>query len=313
MKRIGKIFFSILITFIIIIGIGFYFVISKQKDKDDINDKVLSELDYVEETFLNFFNEMNNIEYENYKLSIQNVNNDEVNKEGQSNTSSEGSNLKSENSEEKDQSSSSTQNTDGEAKSGTTSTDSTKSDNEKYVLESTGVLTKSDNIDWQKIKIQIENLYVSLPTITLDLYKVYEHKEDILNFNTEIDNLVGIIKKESKEETLSQLLKIYEYMPKFISKITDDENRKIEYNTKYQVLKAYSKIDTGDWNLINSDLDTAIQSFSDVITKINNENIQYKYNKIYVMLQEIKKASEKQDIEIFLIKYKNLVEDLNNL
>ena len=64
---------------------------------------------------------------------------------------------------------------------------------------------------------------------------------------------------------------------------------------------------------INQIIDGAIQIFTEVITSVNNENKQYNLNKIYVMLQEMKNAIVKQDTEIFLIKYKNLVEELNNL
>lgn len=329
MKKKGKIFYSILVTFIvIIIGFGIYFVSASPQNKEDINGKILSELDYVEETLVKFFNQMNNIEYENYKLSVQTIDKGETTeKEGQSNTSNEGSDSKSsgdnqENSNEEDQSSSSSQESSGEAKSGTTDTSNTSqssssqgnsSDSQKFVLESTGVLTESRDIEWSKVKIQVENLYVSIPTITLDLYQTSNSKEDILNFSTDIDNLVVAMKNENKEETLAQLVKLYEYMPKFIKNVKADELKSIEYDTKYQILKAYSKLDSGDWQSMASDIDGAIQIFTEVITSVNNENKQYNLNKTYVMLQEMKNAVDKQDTEIFLIKYKNLVEELNNL
>ena len=329
MKKKNKIFYSILVTFIvIIIGFGIYFVSANQQNQEDINDKILSELDYVEETLVKFFNQMNNIEYENYKLSVESMDKSQsTEKEGQSNTSNEGSDSKSsdsnqENSGGQDQSSSSSQESNGEAKSGTTDTNNTtqnnssqgnSSDSQKFVLESTGVLTESRNIEWSKVKIQVENLYVSLPTITLDLYQTSNSKEDILNFSTDIDNLIVAIKNENKEETLAQLVKLYEYMLKFIKNVKADELKSIEYETKYQILKAYSKLDSGDWQSMASDIDGAIQIFTEVITSVNNENKQYNLNKIYVMLQEMKNAIVKQDTEIFLIKYKNLVEELNNL
>ena len=329
MKKKGKIFYSILVTFIvIIIGFGIYFVSASPQNKEDINGKILSELDYVEETLVKFFNQMNNIEYENYKLSVQTIDKGETTeKEGQSNTSNEGSDSKSSgdnqgNSNEEEQSSSSSQESSGEAKSGTTDTSNTSqssssqgnsSDSQKFVLESTGVLTESRDIEWSKVKIQVENLYVSIPTITLDLYQTSNSKEDILNFSTDIDNLVVAMKNENKEETLAQLVKLYEYMPKLIKNVKADELKSIEYDTKYQILKAYSKLDSGDWQSMASDIDGAIQIFTEVITSVNNENKQYNLNKTYVMLQEMKNAVDKQDTEIFLIKYKNLVEELNNL
>ena len=88
----------------------------------------------------------------------------------------------------------------------------------------------------------------------------------------------------------------------------------IGIDTKQNVLKAYSKLDSNDWTSINQDIQTAIDSFSRLLTdiKINDEK-QYKSNKIYVMLNELKNSTEKQDTKLFLIKYEKLVEELNQL
>ena len=84
MKKTSKIWYIILIIIgVFIIGFGIYYTVAKSKDKNteeqDLNAKVSSELEYIEEKFVNLFNKMNNIEYENYKITVKDVEKSESN------------------------------------------------------------------------------------------------------------------------------------------------------------------------------------------------------------------------------------------
>ena len=72
-----KIFAYILIVLFIVGAISFatYKVMSSSKtNEEEIKDKSQSEIEYVEGCLLKMFNHMNNIEFENYKISIGEVN-----------------------------------------------------------------------------------------------------------------------------------------------------------------------------------------------------------------------------------------------
>ena len=84
LKKTSKIWYIILIIIgVFIIGFGIYYTVAKSKDKNteeqDLNAKVSSELEYIEEKFVNLFNKMNNIEYENYKITVKDVEKSESN------------------------------------------------------------------------------------------------------------------------------------------------------------------------------------------------------------------------------------------
>lgn len=189
-----------------------------------------------------------------------------------------------------------------------------KENNQKYTLQAVGVLTEEKNIDWDSVKVEIENLYTSLPTITLDLYQLNVEQSDILNLNNEIDNLTVAIKEESKERTLNELVKVYGYIVNFEKQINDEQMRIIGLETKQNIFNAYSKLDGGDWNTIGQDVQSAIDLFSKLLTDVNlSQENQYLSNKIYIMLNELKNAVEKQDVDIFLIKYEKLLEELGQI
>lgn len=196
--------------------------------------------------------------------------------------------------------------------SGSNESKTEQKDKKKFELKESGVFTNKEEINWDIVKSEVETLYTSIPTITIDLYQLNLNKDDILGFNSEFDNLTKAVKEENKVNTLSELVKVYEYFPKFLK--DQDELYKILVETKLDIFKGYAKLDDGKWEDILNDINSSISTFSRLLT--NNKdysNKQYNINKIYIMLNELKNAIDKKDESVFLIKYKNLLEEINNM
>ena len=326
MKKTSKIWYIILIIIgVFIIGFGIYYTVAKSKDKNteeqNLNAKVSTELEYIEEKFVNLFNKMNNIEYENYKITVKDVEKSESNdKESGATTTGEEKSGNTSSSDSQSSGGSQGGDSQGGSSEGSNSSQGESSseqaaDNQMYELQAIGVLTQDSQIDWEKTKTEVENIYVSIPTITLDLYQTNVNQQDILDFNSKFDNLTVAIKNENKQETLQNLIEVYKYMPTFAEAVSQNSNiKKTALDTKLNIFQGYSKLDSGDWTTISNDRQTGIQTFAKLLTDAQIEKQkQYSINKIYVMLNELKSASEKKDVEIFLIKYKNLIEELNNV
>lgn len=56
-------------------------------------------------------------------------------------------------------------------KSNSEGENSTETEQKEYQLQEEGILTQKEDIDWQVVKNNIEKMYVSIPTITLDFYQ----------------------------------------------------------------------------------------------------------------------------------------------
>lgn len=292
-----KKFVYILITIVVIaITIFIYKNISKAADDElSIQNKVLSEVQYFESKIIYMFNSLNNIEFENYKISAQDIT--EKAKKSAENSSSAGS---------------------GE---GDATGDSSKNNNDspdekikKYSLEAKGVLNNKEQINWDYIKKEAEILQSSIATMILDLYEIGISGDEVLSFNKEYDKLLVQIKNENKEKTLFELSLLYQYIPKFLTRCNIDEQYKIGINAKLNVLNAYSILDSEDWKKISNYIKIAIEDFSRLLTDINlKSKNQYTTNKCYILLNGLQNSIETKDKEIFLIKYRNLLEELNNM
>lgn len=300
MKKFKKIAFFVLFLIIIILSFTIYTNASRNNE-NDIREKSLSEIKYVESKLINLFNSLNNIEFENYKISSQEINsqknsdssdsssNSDSSKEGEGNSSSSGNNSESSN-----------------APLG--------NNNKKYSLTPSTVLSQNSDINWDYIKKEAEEVSSAMPSITLDLYDISLNQSDILNFNKEYDNLLSSIKQEDKEKTMSSLNTLYLYIPKFIKNCSNDEQYKTIINTKQYILSAYSILDSEDWDKINAQIKLAVDTYSKLITDINLETEkQYNINKVYIMINDIQNSTTIKSKDIFLIKYKNIIEELNTI
>lgn len=306
MKKFKILGFIVLILIIVVLSYSIY-VLAKENPQENQENKILSEIRYVEAEFTDLFNTMNNIETRNYGIEIDELSKETAEKMKESESSSSGGG----------QSSSSGSGSSGteESSSNTSSGENgeTNQDSEKYDLKLNGVLTTTKDINWDIVKSEVENLYTSIPTMTMDLYQLDINKDEILNFNKEIDNLVTVVNEENKESTLQILSVIYDYLPKFLESAKgEDVIYKKVVVTKANIFKGYSKLDSGKWDEISQDIQNGVNTFTELLSNpdVINSNNQYSVNKIYIMLNELQNAVNMQDVSVFLIKYRNLIEEI---
>lgn len=317
MKNIKRIAYIVVIVILLILSLTIYTNASKN-DESDQKSKTFAQIKYMEGKIANLLNTMNNIEARNYSVVTSEMSKATTEKSNSENSSSSGS---SQDGQGGGKSSSGTSSQGGSSEDPGGSNDSSEGTGEgedkkekKFELKATGVLTNTEDINWDIIKSEVENLYTSLPAITMDLYQFNINQEDILGFNSQYDKLTSVVKDEKKQETLNELVKVYEYFPKFLRGSSQDALYTTLIETKANVLKGYAKLETGNWQEISSDIKNAVDTYSKLLTNTEiDSKKQYDVSKGYIMLNELQNASNLKDTAVFLIKYKNLIEEMNNI
>lgn len=309
MKKSKKILICVILILIIIGSVVLAsFIKAKNRNNDGQGkDKAVSEVKYLETKLTALLNSMNNIKYENYKVITSKIDENDTKDTTKSSDKNDNSNMGDEKSKTQDKAQASGN---GESDSNSQKQGNTN----KYSVERiSSMSTTSGSVDWSKIKNEIEVLYSIVPTITLDLYDLDTDKNEILKFNTELDNLTAVVKKEDKEKTLVELAKLYSFLPKYLEQVSTNEVYTNVINTKAYVVAAYSIVETENWNQVIEYINKAIESYSKVLNNVTEDTKMYNVNRGYILLNELQNAANIKDKEIFLIKYKNLLEEFNSI
>ena len=303
MKKFKIISYIILVIVLVILALTVY-TSATQNNEQDEKEKVTSEIRYLDTKLVELFNHMNNIETRNYQIYTTKIEESRSAQNSGGGSSEEASSSDFNTSSGSD--STSTQDSNNQAE--------TENANENYEMQAAGILTTNRDVDWTSCKNESELIYTSISTITLDLYRLNVSQEDILKFNKELDYLTVSLEEENKQKALDNLVKVYEYIPKFAQTVVDDTLYKTVLETKLNIFRGYAKLDSGDWAGMNTNIVDAINSYATLLTNTEiDANKQTSINKGYVMLNELKNAVDTQNISVFLIKYKNLLEEMNNL
>lgn len=282
-------------------------------------EKLESEFQYLDSKLISLLNSVNGISIENYIVKSEEISKSSENsgsggssdKSGSSGEESDKSNLEGGN---EGSDSSSGNGGENSSSSSESSGGNSKTKNVRYKMEGNEILLQDRTPDWQTAKSEIEKMYNSWSTIVLDLYKVNVNGQDILNFNADLDITTQSIKNEDKAGSLTNLAKLYSYIPKYLGAISNDMRTVNLYKTKSGILNAYAAIEQEDLELVRTELVNAEQAFLPIINDIDAQtNNQSNINKSYILIKELQNSINNKDKEIFYIIYKNLIQELTNI
>ena len=295
---------AIVIVFIILFILLSNFNKNDSDNKEDLKPKVEEEIAYLDNTIISILNIINNLSYDNYKVSSKNI---------QSNQGEENE-QQSQSSQQDGQASESISQEGGESQSSSKDSGNSSQTQTIMTMEKNGVLTSRNKAtDWNSIKEILEALYASWGTIALDLNSLNINSEDILSFNTFLNDATKSAKDESKKDTMNNLLKLYALLPKYSSNVADDIFRNL-LDTKVQVLNAYVLTEDQNWDEINKTLENAINEYGNIINNVEmNSKNPTGVSQTYVLLKELQRSTSSKDVDIFYINYKNFMQEIQSL
>lgn len=206
--------------------------------------------------------------------------------------------------------SSSSGNSSSEESSGSSS--DSKKNNYQYQMIENSILVGNTEPNWEDLIYDIEQIYSNWSIVTLDLYKQNINNQKILSFNVDLDNAAKAIKDKNKEQSLILLAKLYSYIPAYFEDFSDDQMQTNLYKVKSNLFNAYSIIEQNNPNEVKNYLQASEEAMVSMMNNIQNQKT-YNLNKSYILLKDLQTTVDKNDANIFYLKYKNLSEELNSL
>ncbi len=131
------------------------------------------------------------------------------------------------------------------------------------------------------------------------------------HFHGLLDECVKKMQEENKVDTLVVLSNMYNYIPTFLSQVSDNQKYISLLQTKALIMQSYALVEQDKWDEMLSITQKAIDTFLLVINQVDDTNTNVNtVNKIYIYLNEIKNTIQEKNKELYFMKYKNLVESV---
>jgi len=172
-------------------------------------------------------------------------------------------------------------------------------DNEKYITK------------WDEIQTQIEKLYQTWNTISIDLHSINVDGSSILAFNDYLNSCMQNIKKKDKAKSMESVSKLYQLLPKYSESYKTNSKETNLLKIKTNIVNAYCNTSEEKWQEAQSQLVDASQQFTNLLNSVTpNFNNQTAVNQCYILTNELSKVVQLKDKDIFFIEYQNLMEKM---
>jgi len=258
----------------------------KQKDSENSKQKLENELEYISQKIFNLADKLNNVVSENYEISSKEI---EVKEESEGSETSSNSGSKEEGKEGKKA--------------------------ETIELEGKSLLDNNskEDVDWKYMKQEIETINNIWSTISIDLKNEKVADNVIQSFNAVLNQTILSIKDENKKESLNNIMQMYSFIPIFSREISLENTKKIMEDIKLELIKSYVSASNEDWNSVAMYVTSAQTYFYKISDNNENQNNNFKIDKINSLFQTLQNSIELQDFQVFLLQYKTLIENINML
>lgn len=288
MKIIKTILKMLVVLAIILIIVVAILMNTKAKESNQIDTKIEQEIDYLDTKLIEIINSLNNIKLQDYKITVAKV-------QEEADTSKAGEKEEKSGESQKDE------------------TDTSKEEKEVTKVEKEVVVTSGGEIQWQTIKDEVEVLFSTWSSIVLDLYDIGVQSETIVEFSSTLDKVILSVKEKNKEQSAVYLAKAYSFLPEFIKNSQIDETKKKIIETKNHIIISYAYVQTQNWEKVQGEVINAEKKYSEILNNVSKKEDSRKYNinKGYILIQELKNSLPVKEAEIYYVKYKNLLEELN--
>lgn len=312
-KNVIIIIVSIIIVLLVLSSLIVF--ASNGKEELTLEEKVTQEIKYIDNYLVSMLGDFNGLHIGSF-LKEDNSSEWQFDsmqadtKSNSNNQSSNNTNSSSENSANMNQTSNSQSNTQEESQSKDHLINSKPNSKDAR----NGILANQGKYEtqWETIQTQIENLYQTWNTISIDLNSLNVDGKTILAFNDFLNASTQNIKKKDKVKAMSEIVKLYQLLPKYSQGYKPDSKETNVLEIKASVVAAYVDVSNGDWDSAKKQLSGAITQFTSLLNSVGQgfQN-QTLVNQCYILVNELNKAITLQDKEIFFIQYQNLMEKMD--
>ena len=184
-------------------------------------------------------------------------------------------------------------------------------DENKSIEINEGIVNNISKLKYDEILDDTRKIEEASNRIMVDLAIQNVDNEEIARLSSGINNMITAISTQDEMTYLVELNNVFSLFSNYEAKISNDGDEIFERRMKYFTLSSYISYLVGDKELAKTQVDTLEKEYLEKQKGAQYvEEHKYNLNKIYLLIQELKKAIEADSEDLVREKYLLLIDEI---
>ncbi|MCX4303538.1 MAG: hypothetical protein K1W33_08500 [Clostridia bacterium] len=179
------------------------------------------------------------------------------------------------------------------------------------ILEDEIDLRRRPTLNWEKLLNDTKKIENSIPTILVDLTALNIEATEIAKLSDGVNNMIIAIGNEDEKTYLIELNNVYSLIPTYMEKYAGNNEKTFKKKLKYYAISTYIAYSDGNLEMAKTQSGELERVYSEKMQDMNYvQNNEYNLNKLYILIQELKRAVDSNSSELVKSKYLLIIDEI---
>lgn len=179
------------------------------------------------------------------------------------------------------------------------------------ILEDEIDLRRRPTLNWEKLLNDTKKIENSIPTILVDLTALNIEATEIAKLSDGVNNMIIAIDNEDEKTYLIELNNVYSLIPTYMEKYAGNNEKTFKKKLKYYAISTYIAYSDGNLEMAKTQASELERVYSEKMQDMNYvQNNEYNLNKLYISIQELKRAVDSNSSELVKSKYLLIIDEI---
>ena len=170
------------------------------------------------------------------------------------------------------------------------------------------VLEEYKDNEWEEDTRKIEE---ASNRILVDLASKSIDNSEITKFSDGVNNMILAVSNEDVKAYLVELNNVFSLFPNYEAKISNESDEIFERRLKYFTISTFIAFYVGDTELAKAQVDSLESEYLEKQRSVEYvEEHKYNMNKIYLLIEELKRGIEANSLDLVREKYLMLIDEI---
>ncbi len=168
-----------------------------------------------------------------------------------------------------------------------------------------------EELNWSEIENSTIELSNVLDTIILDFSEIEISNEDIIAFRNGVNELSIACTNRDINLVMDRFNFLYSLLPQYMEKYLENKNEINILKVKTLVVSSFYYSNLYDWENAKATIELAENKYKEMMDDVDYmKEYAHNLNRVYILIGEMKKSIELEELELTKIKYINFIEKI---